>query len=180
MLKDHEEDLKKDAHARQWTECAKHNCLAHYQPARWLCFNEAGVNQNIHNSEVDRYTAQTTARLLCGGQGLRAGDAKIKTKPTMENTCIYCLRRGARKAETLAHFLGTCPLHAHSRKAVGKTVTKRSIREICMFDRGCAKRRMQRFIADAWKRRRAYLKDTKASTWAEQNEVVAAACEAGR
>ena len=54
-------------------------------------------------------------RLLAGGQDLRAGDPRCALIATQHNCCVFCLQRGSRTAETLAHVTFCCPAYAQLR-----------------------------------------------------------------
>ena len=76
-----------------------------------------GTNPVIHHHSNSDKSAIIISRLLCGGQGLNAGDPQRLTEVCMRNACRYCLSLGQPKSETLWHFLHECPLTATVRQS---------------------------------------------------------------
>ena len=76
-----------------------------------------GTNPVIHHHSYSVKSAIIISRLLCGGQGLNAGDPLRPTEVCMRKACKYCLSLGQPKSETLWHFLHECPLTAKARQS---------------------------------------------------------------
>ena len=76
-----------------------------------------GTNPVIHHHSNSDKSAIIISRLLCGGQGLNAGDPQRLTEVCMRKACRYCLSLGQPKSETLWHFLHECPLTATVRQS---------------------------------------------------------------
>ena len=95
----------------------RHQNLAHYSPHIEQQTSGQGTNPVIHHhSNIDK-SAIIISRLLCGGQGLNAGDSQRLTEVCMRKACKYCLSLGQPKSETLWHFLHECPLTATARQS---------------------------------------------------------------
>ena len=94
----------------------RHPNLAHYAPNTEPQANGQGINHMIHHHSYSVEPAMTISRLLCGGQGLNAGDPVRPTEVCMRKACKFCLSMGQPKAETLWHFLHDCPLTATARQ----------------------------------------------------------------
>ena len=94
----------------------RHPNLAHYSPNTVPQANGQGTNQMIHHHSYSVKSAITISRLLCGGQGLNAGDPVRPSEVCMRKACKFCLSLGQPKAETLWHFLHECPLTATARQ----------------------------------------------------------------
>ena len=85
-----------------------HSRLCNYQPARWLCEGEWGINSFIHNNDVMADSARAISRFIVGGQGLRGGDVCEWVDATVNNCCVWCLHRGLKKVESLHHVTFEC------------------------------------------------------------------------
>ena len=96
----------------------RHQNLAHYSPHTAPQTNGQGTNPMIHHHSYSVKTAIIISRLLCGGQGLNAGDPVRSTEVCMRKACKFCLSLGQPKAETLWHFLHECPLTATARQSI--------------------------------------------------------------
>ena len=94
----------------------RHQNLAHYSPQPVQLCGGQGINPEIHHHTYNNKTSITISRLLCGGQGLKAGDPQRPTEVCMRKACRYCLSQGQPKSETLWHFLHECPLTATARQ----------------------------------------------------------------
>ncbi len=75
------------------------------------------INRELHHQTISNKASVTISRLLCGGQGLRAGDPQRPTEVCMRKACTYCLSQGRPTSETLWHFLHECPLTAAARQS---------------------------------------------------------------
>ena len=117
-------------HSRQWEAMQKqsdrehliynsqrHQNLAHYSPQPVQLCGGQGINPEIHHHTYNNKISITISRLLCGGQGLKAGDPQRPTEVCMRKACTYCLSQGQPKSETLWHFLHECPLTATARQS---------------------------------------------------------------
>ena len=94
----------------------RHQNLAHYSPHPVQNSSGQGINPEIHHLTYNNKPSITISRLLCGGQGLKAGDPQRPTEVCMRKACTYCLSQGQPKSETLWHFLHECPLTATARQ----------------------------------------------------------------
>ena len=98
----------------------RHHNLANYhpKPTQTSDFSHDGqrINRELHHQSINNKTSVTISRLLCGGQGLRAGDPQRPTEVCMRKACTYCLSQGRPASETLWHFLHECPLTAAARQ----------------------------------------------------------------
>ncbi len=95
----------------------RHQNLAHYSPHIEQQTSGQGTNPVIHHHSYSVKSAIIISRLLCGGQGLNAGDPLRPTEVCMRKACKYCLSLGQPKSETLWHFLHECPLTATARQS---------------------------------------------------------------
>ena len=95
----------------------RHPNLAHYSPYIAAQPSNPCINRMIHHHSINDANAITISRLLCGGQGLNAGDPIRPTEVCMRKACKFCLSLGQPKAETLWHFLHQCPLTAMARQS---------------------------------------------------------------
>jgi hypothetical protein len=129
------EDIRRQAVERILEECANHQRMIHYSQVMWRARAVWAVNKTIYAS-IPRCEARVVTRWLCGGQGLRGGDADPSIAATCSNCCIPCLTRGIRVAETLVHILYHCPNTAPARLAVAsEDVLEHSCGEICFHHR---------------------------------------------
>ena len=94
----------------------RHPNLAHYSLNTEPQASGQGINHMIHHHSYNVGPAMIISRLLCGGQGLNAGDPIRPTEVCMRKACRFCLSMGQPKAETLWHFLHECPLTATARQ----------------------------------------------------------------
>ena len=92
------------------SKCNSHPNLASYCPLASVIPNSIGPNRLLHFPGYPADHARRISRLLCGGQGLRAGDPLFPSAPSIRNVCIFCLQQGVKVPETLSHFLHACPL----------------------------------------------------------------------
>ena len=95
----------------------RHQNLAHYSPYAEQNSSGQGTNPVLHHHSYGIKSSITISRLLCGGQGLNAGDPQRPTEVCMRKACRYCLSLGQPKSETLWHFLHECPLTATARQS---------------------------------------------------------------
>ena len=95
----------------------RHQNLAHYSPYAEQNNSGQGTNPVLHHHSYGIKSSITISRLLCGGQGLNAGDPQRPTEVCMRKVCRYCLSLGQPKSETLWHFLHECPLTATARQS---------------------------------------------------------------
>ncbi len=95
----------------------RHQNLAHYSPHSEPQSSGQSTNPVIHHHSYSVKSAIIISRLLCGGQGLNAGDPVRPTEVCMRKACRYCLCLGQPKSETLWHFLHECPLTATARQS---------------------------------------------------------------
>ena len=90
--------------------------LAHSFPRSAAQPHAQDINRMVHHHSINDVSAITISRLLCGGQGLNAGDPVRPSEVCMRKACKCCLSLGQPKAETLWHFLHDCPLTAMARQ----------------------------------------------------------------
>ena len=102
-----------------WAACQTHTSLCCYQPAKWLCDGQWGINRLLHNSNFPADAARAVSRLLVGGQGLRGGDVSDATVASVHNCCVWCLERGLRVVESLYHVAYVCPEYERARDRAG-------------------------------------------------------------
>ena len=95
----------------------RHKNLAHYSPHAEQHTGGQGTNPVIHHHTYTIKSSIIISRLLCGGQGLNAGDPQRPTEVCMRKACKYCLSLGQPKSETLRNFLNECPLTATARQS---------------------------------------------------------------
>ena len=95
----------------------RHPNLAHYSPYIAAQPSNPCINRMIHHHSINDANAITISRLLCGGQGLNAGDPIRPTEVCMRKACKFCLSLGQPRVETLWYFLHQCPLIAIARQS---------------------------------------------------------------
>ena len=95
----------------------RHPNLAQYSPNVAAQPSGLDINHMIHHHSINDVSAMTISRLLCGGQGLNAGDPARPSEVCMRKACKYCLSHGQPVSETLWHFLHECPLTASARQS---------------------------------------------------------------
>jgi hypothetical protein len=137
-----------------WRECQGHPRLRHYNPAVLKAVGK-GPNHTIYDKAIRPEEARIVGRILCGGQGLRAGDAAARTTPTCHNCCIACLREGRIVADTLTHFVGDCRATAAGRDTASmRTVIGRTVRDLCCHSRSTwtwsELRTIRRYLSNGW------------------------------
>ena len=137
-----------------WNDCKGHSRLRHYNPAALTAAGK-GPKHTLYGKAVGIKEAAIVGRLLCGGQGLRAGDASARTTPTTHNCCIACLREGRIVADTFSHFVGDCRATATGKgTAAIRSVLGRPVRDLCCHSHGMwtwnELRTIRRFLCSAW------------------------------
>ena len=64
-------------------KCRHHPNLAHYYPSAAAQPGKYDINHMVHNHSINDEAAIIISRLLCGGQGLNAGDPVRPTEVCM-------------------------------------------------------------------------------------------------
>ena len=115
LMRDVREHVRSEA-MHYLLECSKsHPALAHYCPAPCTLGGEMNINHILHDKSLDAEQSRSIARLLAGGQGLRGGDPAFLSSVTPRTACLFCLREGVRRRESLLHVVFHCPAYADIR-----------------------------------------------------------------
>lgn len=98
--------------ARLPLEAEHHHNLRSHTDTRWTLTRSHGLNQFLHNNELDSTVAKQIARLIVGGQDLRGGDPVDMPQPNSRNCYLFCLRKGAQKVDTMRRVIFECGFYA--------------------------------------------------------------------
>jgi hypothetical protein len=155
-----------------------HHNLRTYRTLWAVRGEQPGPNLTLHNKKIDPFLARSVNRLIVGGQGLRGGDPTAEPEPTMDSCCLYCLRQGLKRVESLWHVAFCCEAYARCRQQVSHLIDERpsqifilsrchwswtQLKSIIRFLQGIISERAR--ITGTWERTDRHVDDEIARLW---------------